>query len=281
MLLRAALCAFLPLVFAAPALAASKVAFVSVSGTNSGSCATPATACRTFAYAIGQTAAGGALKALAPGDYGPLSIDKAIVVSGVEGAGVVQTVNSDAILIHAGATDSVSLVGLSIDGSKGSAANGVKLVSGGSLTIKNCTLRGFSGAGVSLVSNAATKFLIEDTKMSDFGWAGVSVMAAPANGQLAAKGRINRVSISNAKWVGVEVGWSNHVSITDSSVANSETGISAGAASKIVLSRSFVTENKTGVVRFGATPTIESAGDNTIRGNVTNVNGVMAMVEMP
>lgn len=277
MLIRVALCAFLPFAFAVPASAASKVTFVSASGGNSGACATPAAACRTFAYAIGQTAAGGEIKALTPGDFGPLSIDKALVVTGVEGAGVVAS--SDAIFIHAGAEDSVSLVGLSLDGAK-VAGNGVKLVSGGALTIKNCILRGFIGIGVSLVPNGVTKFLIEDTIMSDFGWAGVSAMASPANGQSAANGRINRVSISNAKWVGVEVGWSNHVSITDSSVANSETGISAGSNSKIVLSHSFVTENKTGVVRFGVTPTIESAGNNTIRDNVTNVNGVMAMVGM-
>ncbi|ATQ67250.1 MULTISPECIES: hypothetical protein [Methylosinus] len=70
------------------------------------------------------------------------------------------------------------------------------------------------------------------------------------------------------------------MSIADRSAANSETSISAGANSKIVLSHSFVAENKTRVVRFGATPMLESAGDNMIRDNVTNVKGVMAMVGM-
>ncbi|MBY6243929.1 right-handed parallel beta-helix repeat-containing protein [Methylosinus sp. Sm6] len=276
--LRAALCAALPFAFVAPALAVSKVTFVSASGTDAGTCVTSAEACRTFSYAIGQTSGGGEVKALTPGNYGPFAIGKAITITGVEGAGVVQTVNADAITVSAGAADSVRIVGLSIDGYKGAAPNGVRVTSVGSLTIQRCILREFFGSGILLVPTAVTKFLIEDTVLTDLGWAGVSAMAAPANGASAANGRIDRVSVSNAKWVGVEVGWSNHVSITESSVSNSEIGISAASNSKVVLAHSFVTENKTGVVRFGATPTLESAGNNTIRDNVTNVQGAMAMV---
>jgi hypothetical protein len=276
--LRAAFCVAVPFAFAAPALAAPNVTFVSASGTNAGNCASPAAACRTFAYAIGQTVPGGEVKALTPGNYSPFVINKAITISGVEGAGVVQTANADAITINAGAEDVVRLVGLTIDGYMGSASNGVKLTSGGSLIIKNCFLRSFLASGISLVPTAVTKFLIEDTTLTDLGWAGVSAMAAPANGQSAANGGIHRVSVTNAKWAGLAVGWSNHVSITDSSVANSESGVIANGSGRVVLSHSFVTENKYGVVRIGASAVIESAGNNTIRDNVTNVQGAMTMV---
>jgi hypothetical protein len=276
---KAALCAaVLPCVFGAPAFASTQTTYVSITGFDAGACATPGAACRTFAYAIGQTSAGGEVKAMNAGSFGPFAVNKAITITGVPGAGVVQTANADAITIAAGANDAVSLVGLSIDGAKGVAPIGVKLTSGGSLTIKNCILRGFFGSGISLVPTAVTKFLIEDTTLTDLGGSGVSAMAAPANGQSAANGRINRVSVSNAKWAGVEVGWSNHVSITDSTAASSEIGFAASGNSKLVLAHSFSTENKYGVARIGAGATIESAGNNTIRDNVTNVQGALSMV---
>jgi hypothetical protein len=278
--LRAAFCVAVPFTFAAPALAASNVTFVSASGTNAGNCASPAAACRTFAYAIGQTVPGGEVKALTPGNYSPFAINKAITITGVPGAGVVQSAPAETITIAAGANDAVSLVGLSIDGAKGVAFNGVKLSSGGSLTIKNCIFRGFFVSGISLVPTAVTKFLIEDTTLTDLGKSGVEVMAASArNGQPAANGRVNRVSVSNASWTGVEVGGSNHVSITDSSVASSETGFSAAGNSKLVLAHSYSTQNLYGVVQVGANAIIESAGDNTIRDNVlVNVKGSLSMV---
>jgi hypothetical protein len=270
--------AILPCVFGSPAFALTPTTYVSITGADAGACATPAAACRTFAYAIGKTSAGGEVKAINAGSFGPFAVDKAITITGVPGAGVLQGANADAVTIAAGANDAVALVGLTIDGFKGAAPNGVKLTSGGSLTIKNCIVRDFFGSGIALVPTAVTKFLIEDTMLTDLGWSGVSAMAAPANGQSAANGRIDRVSVSNAKWAGVEVGWSNHVSITESSAANSEIGFAASGNGKLVLAHSFATENKTGVARIGASATIESAGDNTIRDNVTNVQGAMSMV---
>ena len=49
----------LPFLGAAPAEALSTVTFVSGKGTDSGTCALPATPCRTFQFAISETSAGG------------------------------------------------------------------------------------------------------------------------------------------------------------------------------------------------------------------------------
>jgi hypothetical protein len=78
---------------AAPAQAGPNRTWVSGHGTDSGGCALVAP-CRTFAFALTQTAAGGEIDVLDPADYGPLdgpgSITKAISIvnDGVGTAGI-------------------------------------------------------------------------------------------------------------------------------------------------------------------------------------------------
>lgn len=271
----ALLAAVAPIAFAAPAAALTPTTYVSITGNDAGACATPAGACRTFNYAIGQTSAGGEVKAMSAGSFGPFTVSKAITITGVEGAGVVQTANANAITISAGANDAVSLVGLSIDGYNGAAPNGVQVTSAGSVKIKNCLVRNFFGSGILFQSSGATKFMIEDTSLSDFGWAGVSVMASPGG---SATGALERVTVSGAKWAGVEVGWSNHVGVADSVAVNNEAGFLVGSSGKLTLARSSATENKFGVAHISGAGTIESAGNNTFRDNVTNVQGAMTVV---
>jgi hypothetical protein len=260
---------------AGPAWAASPVTFVSAAGADAGACATTATACRTFGYAIGQTAAGGEIKALTPGNFGPFTINKSLTVTGVEGASVLQAANgADAIAIAAGANDVVSLIGLAVDGGS-TGGNGVKLTSGGLLTIKNCMVRNFKASGIAFLPSGGTKFLIEDTILTNFGWEGVSVMAAPGAN---ASGALNRISVTGAKWAGVEVNWTNRVSISDSLAADNEIGFAAGGNSKLELSHSTVTQNQFGVVNWNVT--IESGGNNFIRGNVTNVQGSLTQASL-
>src|ERR1700756_167392 len=79
---------FLACLGASPAQAASPVTFVSGRGTDSGTCASPASACRTFQFAIGQTNVGGEIKALDPANYGGVTISKSISLTGVDGAGI-------------------------------------------------------------------------------------------------------------------------------------------------------------------------------------------------
>ncbi len=104
--------------------------------------------CRTFKFALGQTSSGGEIKALAPADYGPVTITHSVSITGIEGAGI-NSVSGDHITINAGANDIVNLSDLTLDGLK-TANNGIVLNSGGSLTISYCTVRNFRAAGISL-----------------------------------------------------------------------------------------------------------------------------------
>ena len=88
--------------------------WVSVSGSDSNDCSR-ATPCMTFAGAFPNTIPGGEIDVLTPGDYGPLTITKAIsIYNGVVGVAGVLVSGTSAIVIQAGATDIVNLRGLTL-----------------------------------------------------------------------------------------------------------------------------------------------------------------------
>src|SRR5947207_1566385 len=87
---------------AAPAKANTiPVTYVSGKGTDSGNCSSPANPCRTFQFAVNQTSPGGEVKALDPADYSPVTINKSISITGVDGAGI-DTRGGTAISINIG-----------------------------------------------------------------------------------------------------------------------------------------------------------------------------------
>jgi hypothetical protein len=99
---------------AAPAQAGPNRTFVSGKGTDSGAC--PVTApCRTFAFALTQTAAGGEIDVLDPAGYGTVTITKAVSIVN-DGVGVAGIQGVNGVTINAGASDSVHLRGLTIEG---------------------------------------------------------------------------------------------------------------------------------------------------------------------
>ena len=131
----------------APAQALNTRSFVSAqSGSDSNTC-TRLSPCRTFAYAITQTSAGGEINTLDPGGYGPVTITQAIsIVSGLGEAGVLVPSGGTGITINAGPTDVVNLRGLIIEGA-GVGQDGIDFNTGGALTIENCVVRNLTGNG--------------------------------------------------------------------------------------------------------------------------------------
>jgi hypothetical protein len=143
----AAAVAALTCLAAAPAKANTiPVTYVSGKGADSGTCASPANPCRTFQFAVSQTAPGGEVKALNPAEYGPVRIDKSISITGVEGAGI-DTNGGSAIVIATptGVVLTVHLANLLIQNVSGSGDFGI---GGGNppgpqLTVTHCTVRGY------------------------------------------------------------------------------------------------------------------------------------------
>ena len=137
--------------------AAVQVTYVSGKGHDSGNCQNPSNPCRTFQFAVNQTAAGGEVKALDPADYRHVTINKSISITGVDGAGI-DTNGGNAITLSIGSA-AINLANLIIQNVSGSGTNGI-LSSSASVTITHCTVRGFS-TGIALSSG--TVFVIADT----------------------------------------------------------------------------------------------------------------------
>ena len=258
-------------IHAAPALAQSPVTFVSGKGTDAGSCAAPATPCRTFQYALGLTNAGGEIKALDPANYFFVTINKSINITGVDGAGIIRGTAGNAVTINAGAGGVVSLSNLTIDGVNRTATNGILLNSAALLTIRNCTTRNFLFRGILLFPTTALSFLIADTVATNNQFA-VHVFPQGAG---SATGVLDHVVASRSD-TGISIqtsGGGVGVTAVDSVASNNVTGFFVGSGTTLHLNHSTATSNSFGISVNG---TARSAGNNFINGNTTNVSGTLS-----
>jgi len=210
-----------------PAEALSNRTWVSGKGADSGACGL-ATPCRTFAYAITQTNAGGEVDVLDPAGYGAVTIGKAISIinDGVGTAGVQIGSGGTAITVAAGANDAVLLRGLTIEGT-GIGAIGVQFSSGASLVIEKCTIRDFTGKGVFISPSSTSSFAISDTVISHIGFYGIYVIPS---GSAGIDGLVSNVSIENAGAEAVDLSgsFSTSTSALGVSVVNSIAANSGG-----------------------------------------------------
>src|SRR5215471_10274526 len=115
---------------AAPASAQLARTFVSAAtGNDANNCDRP-TPCRTFQHAHDQTLANGEITVLDSGGYGAVTIDKALSINkdGVGEAGVLVSGGGNAagIIIQAGASDNVSLRGITVKGIDFGSGTGIR-----------------------------------------------------------------------------------------------------------------------------------------------------------
>jgi hypothetical protein len=191
--------------------------------------------CLTFAAALAQTSAGGEIDVLDPGDFGPVTITKAVNIynDGVGVAGLMTSPSTSGIIISAGANDTVSLRGLIFDGVNASATSGVVFNSGARLNIQNCVVQGFTTSGITLAPGAGSantsNIAIRDTTIIDNT---VGILIKPTGG-IAAVVALNGVNIDNNDGGGLRVDGTGgtgaiNVAVADSSVSfNASNGINA------------------------------------------------------
>jgi hypothetical protein len=241
---------------AAPAQAGPNRTFVSGHGTDSGVC-TLAAPCRTFAFALTQTAAGGEIDVIGPAGYGAVTIAKtiSIVNDGVGTAGITAGSGGTGVTINAGPSDSVHLRGLIIEGGD-IGLNGIVFATGGNLAIENCVILGsFIGAGIQISPSTSSSFSVSNTIASNTLQIGIYVTS---NSSAVVTGVLSKV-ITNNNSNGIYVNGANatggslNVTIVDSVASNNGaigilTGSAAGAAATTVMVRNSV------VSKLGARP---------------------------
>lgn len=177
--------------------------FVSAEGADTGVCSLTAP-CRSFAYAVTQTASGGEVAVLSTAGYGPVTINHAISIINQDGveAGITTTSAEDAVTVSAGASDIVNLRGLTLVGGE-TGNNGITLNSAGTLNIQNCVVRGFESDGINLVHTASSKINVSDTILSNNGNDGLG--ARPTGSGVASALSIERVQFLGSGGYGLDI----------------------------------------------------------------------------
>ena len=132
--------------------------FVSATLGNDSNPCTRSSPCLTFAAALAQTTAGGEIAVLDPGDFGPVTITKAVTIyaDAISVAGTMPAPGTSGIVVSAGAGDMVYLRGLTFDGVNASGTSGVVFSSGARLQIENCLVQDFTTSGITLSPGAGS-----------------------------------------------------------------------------------------------------------------------------
>jgi hypothetical protein len=279
--------------------------FVSAAGSDSNPC-TITQPCATFATAYTATLPNGIVAALDPGKYGPVTITGPITINGNGWAAITAPAAGNGITINAGTTDTVTLTGLEIDGA-GAGYNGIMANSVGNLTIGNCILQNFfytgtrtTGNGIIIQPSSGTvNFTITNTTASNNGFAGIFYV--PNGGTPIGNGVIDHVitdaneygiafnllftsgqafatvansTASNSINSGIYAAISSStlkLSVDNVSLSGNLDGIQVAGTANVLLGRSVITGNSTGVVNGTSPNTVYTYRDNRINLNGTDV----------
>ncbi|KTE41414.1 MULTISPECIES: right-handed parallel beta-helix repeat-containing protein [unclassified Sphingopyxis] len=289
--------------FAAPATAQATRTWVSGVGDDLNPCSRTAP-CRTLGEALSKTAAGGEINCLDPATFGPFTITKSvsIICDGVPGGIHVEFDDTDqfaAIIVDAGATDSVLLSGINLRGNMRAGQGGIQLNSGGALHVRNSTIHSLGGSGVAILgastvvlenialnnvvegvavhplSGGTVNFGISNVQMTNLVFNGISIASLPATASV--KGTMSDSLIGASRYDpshGISVEASSgqvRLSVERSLISGQElAGIHAeGSGAAITVSDSVISHNSVGLnAQNGAA--LVSFGGNILVGNTDN-----------
>jgi hypothetical protein len=208
---------------AADAAAFASRTWVSGVGDDANPCSRTAP-CASFAAALANTADGGEISVLDPGEYGSVTIVKSITISGDGTLAAIMVNNSDAIAIS-GAGVVVTIRNLSIIGEGPCPEAGISIGGGAVVSIDRVSIAGFF-TGVETTSGSATVLNSTLTRNKGFGVHAVG----------------------------------GEISVEDSTLTHNGVAVQAEAGAAVRLSNNGVYNNLTGFGCGGGT--LASAGNN-------------------
>jgi hypothetical protein len=271
----------------APAHAQLARTFVSAAiGSDANDC-NRLTPCRTFQRAHDNTLANGEITVLDAGGYGAVLIGKTISIinDGVGEAGVLVSGGANGFTIAGGATDVVSLRGLTVKGIGFGGGSGIVFNSGSSLTVENCAIRNLTGTlplgvGILFQPNGSGNLAVSNTIVADSENVGIEVQPTGTGNVVAS---LSRVEVYSGLNLGIRINGQSSPSpgtinavVVDSVVSNHRSGSGFGlisfsngshAATSVMAIRLVSVHNKVGVqVSNAATATLR-LGQSTLMGN--------------
>ena len=294
--LRIALFAFFLVAGATPSFAQATRTWVSGVGDDANPCSRTAP-CKTFAGAISKTAPAGEINALDPGGFGAVTITKSITISGEGVEAGVLAAGTNGVLINAGATDTVVLRGLDIEGVL-TGLNGIRFLAGGTLHVENCTINGFSQNGIQFVPVASSRLFVKDTVLRNnnpaVAGSFAGIMIAPTGAgfanvvldnvqmlrnfhgllvQSASRVAACHCTAAGNSGTGLFVSAANNaqLSLDGCEASSNVNGVrSEGAGSLVRIANTLVTSNTANGLLTGGGGLIQSYGNNRVGGNAIN-----------
>jgi hypothetical protein len=122
--------------------------------------------CRTFAGAISKTIATGEVGCLGPGGFGAVTITKSISIRCDRLTSDALTAGTHAIIIDAGATDTIMLHGLTIEG-LGRQPNGIDIRGAAMVIVERTRINGFTSGGINFrPANESANLYVKDTSVT-------------------------------------------------------------------------------------------------------------------
>ena len=267
------------------------------------------TPCRWFYTAVTVVSPNGEVVALDSAAYGPVTLTQSISLTSAPGAYAgmsVFPVSTAGVTI---ATSGVNVVlrGLTINGQGGPA--GVLMTNGAQLSIENCVISNFSGAGQrGIFVNAAATVRIVNTLVRDNdtgvelqGGATATISRSKflgnglgifANGTIATTSATVRDSLVTGGNTGI-LAWSqttsaiNQINVIRSTISNNYgAGISSEAhpngTASVTISKNMITANNFGLFiqggAAGSSATLKSYGNNTITDNSVEASSPPTLV---
>ena len=240
--------------------------------------------CKTFAGAVSKTAACGEISVLDPGGFGAVTITKSLTINGEGTLAGILAAGTNGVIVNAGASDTVYLKNLDIDGAC-TGIDGIRFLAGNVLVVEKCRIWSFTNMGININKTAGAFVSVTTSNITNCTQGGI--VSTTTSGTV-------RTDIDNSKAFGCNFGFKagNNSQMTVKSSTASGCGtagfIASGATAALNMDSCVATHNNdgvkvelSGVARVGqstvannivnglnnAGGTIESYQDNYIRGN--------------
>jgi hypothetical protein len=240
-------------VVSVPASALPTHTWVSANG-NDANAGTPISPYADFATAVANTAVGGTVSVMGPGDYGPVTITQSITIDGTGGGSINFAGDGEGIYIEAGEAANIVLKNLTVDGG-GTGSDAIFVASSGTTNLVNgvidhCLIAGFSQIGAGLGSESPMNVTITNTTITG-GQLGVRTFQ---NGTTAPVTNNDSVAVDHSVITGASSAGvftrNGVVQVTYSVITQSAVGAEADTYAVLSVANSAITSNQTGVCSY-------------------------------
>jgi hypothetical protein len=277
------LAAILPFLFAASLAASSFHTWVAATGNDSTGTGTTANPYATFRVAVANTAAGGIVSVMGPGDYGRVEITQSITIDGTGGGSITYNLSGGSapvgISINPSSNASIVIRNLTID-LGGTSTTGITIDSASTantvtVLIDGCLIAGFEGAGVLLGTESPMYVTIKNTTIQG-GNSGVDAGANPTGITIEDHVSLEHVSVQGSQ-TGVDTSNGN-VDISNSNITGNEIGVEAGGNATLNVQSTMITSNTYGAcIKTNSAAIIGTSA--VVADNTTNIEACGGSVQ--